>query len=173
MGVDKALVVVEGEPMVMRVAHALTDAGADEVSIVGGDAEAFGSLGLGPVADRWPGAGPLGGLVTALDVASAAVVVVLAADLLGPDPAAIRGVVEALAAAASADLAVPVVDGRAQWLHAAWRRSCRARLEHEFAAGQRAIHRAVAGAGLGVVEVAGLTATTVADADAPDQLPPR
>jgi molybdopterin-guanine dinucleotide biosynthesis protein A len=173
MGVDKALLVVDGEPMVVRAAAALADAGASEVSVIGGDAGVLASLGLRTVADRWPAEGPLGGLVTALDGARADVVVVLAADLLRPDPAAIRGVVDVLARVDGADLAVPIVDGRAQWLHAAWRRGCRGHLEQEFAAGERAIHRAVAASGLVVVDATDLPAAAVADADTPDQLPPR
>src|SRR5688572_7864759 len=67
MGTDKALVEIDGTPMAVRVARALTAAGARRVIAVGGDARALASAGLEVVPDLEPGAGPLGGVVTALD----------------------------------------------------------------------------------------------------------
>jgi hypothetical protein len=62
------------------------------------------------------------------------------------------------------------VGGRRQWVHAAWRGTCRAPLAASFAAGERAVHAAVAAAALGVVEVA-LDPAAVADADTTEELP--
>src|SRR5262245_1565825 len=80
MGRDKALVEVDGRPMAGRVAAALREAGAAEVQAIGGDAAGLGELGLDVVPDRFPGEGPLGGIVTALSAASQPVTVVVACD---------------------------------------------------------------------------------------------
>jgi molybdenum cofactor guanylyltransferase len=158
MGADKASLLVDGTAMADRVATALRAAGASEVVRVPGD-----------VAELHPGEGPLGGIVSALASATAPVVVVLACDLVSPDPAAIAQVVAALAPD-HGDVAVPVVEGRRQWLHAAWRRTtCAAPLASAFEAGERAVHRAAAG--LAIVEVDGLAPVALADADTPADLP--
>jgi len=147
MGHDKVLAEVGGVPLAARVAAALVDAGAEPVRCIGGDAERLAAAGLAVVPDRHPGEGPLGGVVTALGAhdGPAGIVVVLAGDLATPDPHAVVAVVERLRTHPDAALAVPVVDGRRQWLHAAWRTSAADALRHAFAAGERSIHRAVAG----------------------------
>jgi molybdopterin-guanine dinucleotide biosynthesis protein A len=71
MGRDKAFVVVDGEPMVVRVARALRGAGADEVVAVGGDEARLSALGLAHLPDDHPGEGPLGGVLTALRLVGA------------------------------------------------------------------------------------------------------
>lgn len=169
MGRDKALVEVGGLALARRVAAALTAAGADPVVAVGGDAEALGALGLEAVVDRWPGAGPLGALVHALDdVGDDGIVVVLACDLVQPDAAAIVAMAQRLEAS-SADAIVPVVDGRRQWLHAAWRRRVRGVLRDAFEAGERSLHGATTGLRIDFDE--SIPAAAVADADVPGELP--
>jgi molybdopterin-guanine dinucleotide biosynthesis protein A len=158
---------VDGEPLVRRVADALERAGATRVFVVGGDRPAIEAFGLEVIADRFPGEGPLGGVLTALSATDAAVIAILATDIVAPDPAAIRTVLEALV---GNDVAVPVSGGRRHFHHAAWSRSAQQRLEFAFDAGERAIKRAVRN--LAVVEVAGLEGAALADADTPDELPP-
>jgi molybdenum cofactor guanylyltransferase len=97
------------------------------------------------------------------------IVFVAGCDLIDPSPEAIRATVAALADDATADVAVPVVGGRRQWVHAAWRRGVRAPLAAALAAGERAVHAAVAVGSLRVVEV-GLDPRAVADADVPADL---
>jgi molybdenum cofactor guanylyltransferase len=190
MGRDKALIEVDGQPLAMRVADALTQAGAVDVRAVGGDAGALGRLGLTTVPDRWPGAGPSGGIITALGAMTAEVVLVAACDLVEPSPETLAATAAALATpavlataaeaeacgagagVARADVAAPVLDGRRRWDQAAWHRRALPGLTAQFEAGERAIHRAVAGAGLVVVEVAGMDRASLADADAPADLPP-
>lgn len=166
MGRDKALIVVQGEPLVQRVASALARAGAARVFVVGGDRPAIEALGLDAVADRFPGEGPLGGVLTALAGTDAAVVAVMGTDLVAPDPTAIRTVLDALG---GHDVAVPVSGGRRHFHHAVWQRSAQRALEAAFAAGERAIKRAVLD--LDVIEVAGIAPEALADADTPDELP--
>lgn len=176
MGRDKALVSVDGRALALRVADALRAAGAEPVLAVGGDLEALAAVGLPGVPDEEPGAGPLTGILTALAQGAAPVTFVAACDLVAPSAEAVTATIAALGAAeattalgAAADVAVPLVDGRRQWMHAAWRAGAAAPLAAAFAAGERAVHAAVAAAGLRVVDVA-LPAAAVADADTPADL---
>jgi len=130
MGRDKSAIEIDGTTMVQRVLDALAAAGADETFVVGPTG----------VPDETPGAGPLGGLVTALRHARHDHVVVLACDLVSPSAALVRRVVEE---GQHAVAAVPRVDGRPQWLHGMWSRAgCLAALEAAFAAGERSLHGA-------------------------------
>ena len=114
MGTDKALVPVDGTPMVRRVAGALASAGASPVVCVGGDAVRLRALGLVVVPDRWPGEGPLGGLATALADASPGHVLVAGCDQPWLDPAVLRRLVEALERSPRSEAAVFLIDGRRQ-----------------------------------------------------------
>lgn len=170
MGRDKALLVVDGQALAATAAAALTEAGAAEVFCVGGDDEALGALGLTVVADRHPGEGPLGALVTALAHAGEELVMVLSCDLPDASPRAVQAVVEALGAAPGAALAVPVHEGRRQFLHAAYRRRSLPAWEAAFVSGERSLHRPATD--LHAVEVEGLDPRWLHDADDPRDLPP-
>ena len=63
-GRDKALVELGGKAMLLRMAE-LLEAVAESVAVVA-PRQRYGGFGLPLVADRWPGAGPLGGIATAL-----------------------------------------------------------------------------------------------------------
>ena len=167
MGRDKALVEVAGAPLVSRVARSLTEAGASPVFVVGGDRARLEALGLDVVADRFPGEGPLGGVLTALRHVDTPVVAVLATDLVAAAASAIVAVLDALG---DHDVAVPVVDGRRHFHHAVWHRRAIDPLEAVFTAGERAIKRAVRD--LRVVEVHGIDEGLLVDADTPRELPP-
>jgi len=171
MGRDKALIDIAGRSLAVRTAAALTEAGAGRVVCVGGDLVALAAEGLAVVPDDHPGEGPLGGVLTALHLAAPGdLVAVLAVDHARPDAAAVHAVVATLAADPSADLVVPLVEGRRQWLHGAWRAErCGAIVAAAFAAGERSIHRGVAG--LRVVDLVGIEAHAVADLDRPEDLP--
>lgn len=166
MGQDKALVEVGGRKLVEIAVTALEDAGATETFVVGGDAGALGRLGLRWVADEFPGEGPLGGILTALDTAREPVVAVLACDHLGTGAPAVGAIVGALG---ESDVAIPVVEGRRQTLHAAWQRDVRAHIRQRFAAGVRAVHDALDG--LAVVELLDGDPCWYRDADTQADLP--
>jgi molybdopterin-guanine dinucleotide biosynthesis protein A len=178
MGRDKALLVVDGQPMVRRVAAAAVRAGAAAVLTVGGDAAglraALAGLGLDVevVPDDHPGEGPLGGILTALRrLPDHDRVLVVACDLLSPDPPTMAATVDALTS--SIDVAVPRTAGQSQWMHAAWRKTDRLEtaLEARFAAGERSVHRAVATAQLRTAGVTPDDPAALADADTPGDLP--
>jgi len=171
MGRDKALLPVAGRAMAVRVADALRAAGADPVRAVGGDAPRLRALGMEVVPDERPGEGPLPAVITALRGATWEVVLVVACDLLDPDPEAMAATAAALAADPEAHVAVPVdAGGIRQWAHAAWRRSAVDRLDAAVATGARSLVRAAGH--LTVVEVANLPAEALRDADGPGDLPP-
>ena len=168
MGTDKALLDVDGRPLVVAAVEALAAAGADAVLVVGGDRDALVDLGLDARPDDHPGEGPLGGILTALRLAGDGVVMVLACDMPAVDGASVAAIVSALAAAPGADVAVPVVNGRRQLLTAAYRHRGRPVLERAYETGERAPRRAVDG--LEVVEVHGLDPHLLGDVDRPDDL---
>ncbi|KAA0232410.1 MAG: Molybdenum cofactor guanylyltransferase [Acidimicrobiales bacterium] len=165
MGVDKATLVVGGRPLALRVAGALEAAGAGEVFAVGGDAEILSDLGLEVVPDRYPGQGPLGGLITAIASASNDAVVVTACDLPSVNAETIVEVLEALG---SFDAAVPVLSSARQFLCGAYHKRCLGPLLAAFEAGERSIHRSLGH--LEVVEVSGLDPASLRDADTPGDL---
>jgi molybdopterin-guanine dinucleotide biosynthesis protein A len=170
MGRDKALLEVDGEPMARRVADALHAAGAAEVVAVGGDLAALRTLGLAAHPDAVPGDGPLPATLTALDLVTSDIALVLSCDLVRPDAAAMASTVEALVGAPSAVLAVPVDDdAELQWTHAAWRTAAGPALRRAWEAGARSLKRAAAD--LERVEVRGLPPAALRDADSPGDLP--
>jgi molybdopterin-guanine dinucleotide biosynthesis protein A len=171
MGRDKALLPHGGSPLAVRVAHVLELAGAEAVVAVGGDLEGLRALGLTAIADPRQGQGPLAGIAAALQrVGTADIVAVLACDLPAASPIAVRAVVEALAADPAAHVAVPVVAGRIQPLHAAWRRSALPAVEAALDAGDGAVRFVLEA--LGATTVPGLDPAWFANANHPADLAP-
>ncbi len=143
MGRDKAFVTVEGVPMVVRVATTLGAAGARSVIAVGGDLSRLGALGLDARADGRQGNGPLGGLVTAMELAADPVIVVLATDLAWLPPDVVTALLDRLSSDTAADVAA-AHSGRREPLCAAWRiDECRDELADAYLAGERAVHVAM------------------------------
>lgn len=168
MGRDKALVLVDGVPLAVRVQRALHAAGADSVTAIGGNAPALVAAGLPTVSDEWPGEGPFGGVVQALRRAGTTDhVAVLSCDLRRPDADSLVHLVAELART-DADVVVPEVDGYGQWMHAVWNRRVAAILADVFAAGERSIVGATLG--LRVVRIADLGPGVTADIDRPEDL---
>lgn len=126
MGTDKALVEVAGVPMAERVAAALAGAGCTPVVLVGGGA-ALAVLGRPVVPDEHPGAGPGGGILTALtalDAPGTELVVVAACDLPLLDAATVRAVADPVRndPTIAASVAVVAAEDRAQRSLTCWRR---------------------------------------------------
>lgn len=150
MGRDKALLEIDGVPLARRVADALAAAGCDPVVAVGGDAAGLTAAGLAVVADRHPGEGPLGAIITALRAlgptagpAAVDVVAVLGCDLPDADPRAIGAVLAPFLAPGgdALDVVVPRGPERRHLHHAAWRVGSLEVLEAAFAEGERAPRR--------------------------------
>lgn len=150
MGADKALIEIDGTVMAERVALALVAAGCQPVVFVGGDEHALRAIGRPVFADRWPGAGPVGGVVTALSMLLDAdsppdSVVVCACDLPDVTPDAIRDVIGIGHAVVTSDVGdVRVADsGRLEPMLACWRVSALPRVQQLFESGHTALHAVV------------------------------
>lgn len=171
MGQDKSLLRVDGRALTSVVGAALREAGATEVLAVGGDLQSLASL---PEIDRaledeFPGEGPLGGIITALDAAANDFVVILACDTPRLDSATPKLLIEGLSTSPVNAVAYAVVEGRAQPLTAAWNRPVALpALRRAFDLGERAPRRVFPD--LVVVEVTTLTASAVDDLDSPEDL---
>ncbi|HKA03410.1 MAG TPA: molybdenum cofactor guanylyltransferase [Acidimicrobiales bacterium] len=143
MGRDKAFVTVDGVPMVQRVATTLATAGARSVMAVGGDVAPLTALGLDARPDPRQGNGPLGGLVTAMELAVDPVLVVVATDLAWLPSDVVIALVERLSGDPAADVAA-ANGGRREPMCAAWRiDECRDELAAAYLAGERAVHVAM------------------------------
>jgi molybdopterin-guanine dinucleotide biosynthesis protein A len=79
MGRDKALLEFDGVPLLVRTAR-LVESVAGPAAVIASP-EAYRSLALRVIADDSPGAGPLGGIATALRVSNAPWNLVVACDL--------------------------------------------------------------------------------------------
>ena len=160
MGRDKARIEIRGVPLAVRVARALAAGGCRPVNFVG-DSIADG---YPVVADRFPGEGPLGGVLTAL-VAATGDVVVAACDLPNLDEVSVRALL-----AADPHRRWPVVVAVADGRHvpvARWRREAAPALEVAFATGTRSWRAAFET--LGALEVP-IDSWSSLDVDSPGDL---
>ncbi len=122
MGTDKALVDLDGRPMIRVVAEALEAAGC-RVVVVGRDDH---PAGLQSVPDTPAGRrGPVAGLATALRTAAGAPVVLVGVDQPFLNPATITG----LLAVADGDAVVPIAGTRRQPTCAVYWPNCAAIVE--------------------------------------------
>ena len=80
IGSDKALLPFLGQPLILRPLSRLASI-ADEILVTSNHPERFSFLGLNPLPDLYPGCGALGGLHTALSIASHPYVAVVACDM--------------------------------------------------------------------------------------------
>lgn len=166
MGVDKSLLTIDGVALARRIGDVLLGAGAAEVLAVGGDAVRLDSLGLTTVADRWPGEGPLGGLITGLHIARCPIVVALACDQPRADPDVVQRLVDTIEADDQLDAVVPVSGGYKQVLFAAYRSRIAPVLEAAFARGERSPSQALEG--LQILMVACEPDEVFTDVDTPE-----
>jgi molybdopterin-guanine dinucleotide biosynthesis protein A len=79
-GIDKSRLVVGGRPIIFRQMDVLQRV-ASSIVIVAGDASRFADLDVPVYADVVPGAGALGGILTAIETASESRVVTVGCDL--------------------------------------------------------------------------------------------
>ena len=171
MGRDKALLEVDGRPMARSVLDALVAAGVGPLFVVGGDARRLAALGAALVADRFPGEGPLGGVITALHhVGEAAPLVLVAAcDLPDLDRTVLDPLLEAARSTAAADPPQAIVP-RAGRLHpacAVWAVSAAPPLRTAYDAGERSLHGALVRVRVEIVDV---PAAPLRNINTPEQL---
>jgi len=120
MGPDKALLTIGGVPLIQQVVEALR-AVVNEVLLVGTAAERYALLNVQETDDLVPGAGPLGGIHTALCVARYPHCLVVACDMPFLNLDLLRYM---LREAAGWDAVVPRGPERFETLHAVYARSC-------------------------------------------------
>lgn len=127
MGCDKALLELGGVPMIVRTARLVESAigaGTERATVIG-EAESYQRLGLRTIRDDWPGAGPLGGIATALRATDRPWNLVVACDL----PYLTREWLEFLierASGADVDAVLPINERGAEPLCAMYRKSAEA-----------------------------------------------
>jgi molybdopterin-guanine dinucleotide biosynthesis protein A len=170
MGTDKAFVEVDGVAMAERVARALVAGGCEPVAFVGGDSVGLARFGRPTHADRWPGEGPLGGVLTALDAAHGDDVVVAACDVPFLDGPTVRQLLRAVADRGG-DL-VDVVVARTERLEPAlawWSAAAAEEIARQWARGERALHQAIGA--LRRVEVT-VDGAVLRNVNSPSDLPP-
>lgn len=155
MMADKATLCVDGTMMAERVAQVLASAGCDPVWFVGGVHSALAETNRAMLADRHPGEGPVGGVITALaataDLAgSPRGVVVAACDLVALDADTVASVIRRVES--GPDVCVARTD-RIEPMLGWWHPRTQRRVEGAFAAGIRALHQMLAGLDVEVVDV--------------------
>ncbi len=136
MGVDKGLLEIDGVAMIVRTVR-VVESVADSARVVGG-AEMYRGLGLNAIADDWPGAGPLGGIATALRVSEAEWNLIVACDL----PYLTRPWLEFLAQRARvsvADAVVPINARGAEPLCAMYHARCEPAIHRALEEGTRKV----------------------------------
>ncbi len=148
MGTTKALIEIDGVPMAARVAAALRAVGCSSVIAYGGDPDELAPLGLPVLADRYPGSGPLGGVLGVLELFEVheprpAGVFIVACDL----PALTGDALHAVVATAEDHPDVDVVVARTSSIEptcAIWRPAGIERVRRCFGDGERALHAVIA-----------------------------
>ena len=131
MGQDKAWILLDGEPLIRRVANVLAQV-ADEVFIVANEPR-YASLGLRVVADRYPDGGALGGIATGVAAATHDTVLVAACDMPFLAPEVWRVLLDHRD---DADVVIPRVAGEFETLHALYAKACVPAMERSLAAGK-------------------------------------
>ena len=138
MGRDKAelmLTLPSGERLTMlQLVNRTLESVCDETLVVGGPARA--GVNARRVPDRFPGAGPLAGILSALLAASSEHVFVVACDMPFVDSQAIKGLAALMD---DHDAVVPRIQGRFETLHAIYKTDCAAAIREVLDAGDRRV----------------------------------
>lgn len=188
-GSDKLLAVVDGRALIDGVLDVARDAGASQIVAIGPRRRGHRDLVWLP--DRWPGEGPLGGVLTALTLLECDVIAIpgdlvglevgLLTRLIGDDPAVAQPATRpernhigaALTRVPRQNHDVFVVSSTGDPAHhfgmARWNYQCRNALEQMFAAGIRSIHDAIARLDTGVLQ----GGDTIRDIDEPADIAPQ
>ncbi len=144
MGTTKALIEVDGRAMADRVLDAARSVGADPVVLLGGDPTQLASLSAPVVLDRYPGEGPVGGVLAALQhfEGTADRVLILPCDLVDLDASTLLPLLEAEAGDGFSKVWVAASD-RLEPMCAIWSTEAIGVIEDRFNAGERAVHAVI------------------------------
>lgn len=144
MGRTKALIEVDGVMMGNRVIGAARQLGASPVIVYGGDPVELDRLDAPVVADRYPGEGPVGGVLGALQHLSGLAdrVMILPCDLALVTAGTLVPLLEAEAGDGHSQVWVAAGD-RLEPLCAVWSVEAASRVQELFDRGERALHRVI------------------------------
>ena len=143
MGRDKALLPFRGGLLVQSVAQAVNLAAGSAVLV--GSPRRYGCVGYPILPDIYPGAGPLGGILSALQHTTAEWSLIVACDMPEVSAAFLSGLLDA-AERGSADILIPAgPSGLLEPLCAAYHRRSRQALYKAFATGIRKVTAAFEG----------------------------
>lgn len=141
MGSDKAALLMQGEPLLRRVARLLL-AITPDVAIIGPPERATLVPDARIIPDRWPDHGPLGGIATALAALAGEAALVVGCDMPFLNLALLRHM---MTLAPGYDAVVARADGKAHPLHAVYQRRCLPAIEAQLLAGDLRVQRFLAG----------------------------
>jgi molybdopterin-guanine dinucleotide biosynthesis protein A len=142
MGRDKALLPFRGGVLVEWVAREVAVAAGSAILV--GNPGQYGAFGYPVIPDRYPGEGPLGGILTALYHTTAEWNLVVACDMPELSAEFLRGILDA-AEHCAADALVPVgPSGIPEPLCSAYHQRSRAAIESVFDKGERKVTAAFA-----------------------------
>jgi molybdopterin-guanine dinucleotide biosynthesis protein A len=151
MGTDKALLAVDGRPLLWRVAERLAEV-CPRVVVAAGT-RPLPPLPWDRVDDRVAGAGPLAGIIGGLGVTTTPLLAVAAVDMPGVSPAVFTELASRWDGRAPA--VVPRRAGRLEPLHAVWATSALPDLTALFDAGERSPTRVLERLAATVVPIGG------------------
>ena len=120
MGTDKALLVLDGRPLIAHVASTL-QAVCEHVVLSANDSQLYQFLGLETIEDDYAERGPLGGIYSALAHSLTPAVFILACDTPYVSPELVRYIVDYHS---DADAKIPSMKGNLHPLCGMYRRDC-------------------------------------------------
>lgn len=142
MGTDKALLLLDGTPLIAHVIARLRPL-ASEIMIVGDQAGAYRQFGIPVIPDPRPDQGPLAGIRTALLNTTAPRVFCCACDMPFLETALVSRLLELAVGGVSA--VVPRVHGESEPLCAVYTREALPAIEAKLTAGEHRIRNALEG----------------------------
>lgn len=140
MGHDKASLLFDGEPLLLRIARLMRSV-VPNLAIIGPleRATLMPDPDIPVIPDRWPNCGPLGGIATALHSSlSGQEVVVVGCDMPFLNPVLLRHLITLVS---EADAVVVRLDGQIHPLHAVYQQRCLPTLEAQLAVGDLRVHQ--------------------------------
>jgi molybdenum cofactor guanylyltransferase len=143
MGRDKAQLPLHGRTLVEHIAGAVAEA-AGSVTLIGAP-ERYQSLGFGMLPDSRPGAGPLGGICTALAATDAEWNLMVACDMPGISAPFLRRLLDAAQGSAADCLLPSGPGGLPEPLCAVYHSRCRETISQALDRGVRKVTAGLAG----------------------------
>ena len=141
MGRDKALIEIDGKPLVRLVADRVAEC-ADPVLLASGASRRFETLPYEEIPDAAPGTGPISGLVAALSASPHDLLIAAAVDMPFVSAGVFRLLLELRA---HEDAVVPVTGEGRQPLHALYHRSALPHLTDALERGRYGLREALDG----------------------------